>query len=128
MVPREAGRGSSFKGAGAYYLRDRRALTSERVAFTHTENIPTQDPEKALKWMAWTAIHAEELKRENGSKTTGHRCEKPVFTFSLSWHPEEDPNKWQMIGPAAGRLSPSAFRITRRSWWPITTAIIRTCT
>ncbi len=101
MVPREAGRGRSFKGAGQYYLRDKGALTSERVAFTHTENVPTQDPEKALKWMAWTAIHAEELKREAGSDLRGRSCTKPVFTFSLSWHPEQDPKKWEMIG--AGR-------------------------
>lgn len=101
MVPREAGRGGSFKGAGAYYLHDKNASTSERVEFTHCENVPTQDPEKALKWMAWTAIHADELKRESGAKATGRSCEKPVFTFSLSWHPEQDPHKWEMIG--AGR-------------------------
>jgi hypothetical protein len=101
MIPREAGRGQSFKGAGAYYLHDKDALTSERVEFTHTENVPTQDPEKALKWMAWTAIHAEDLKRESGAKTTGRPCVKPVFTFSLSWHPEQEPKKWEMIG--AGR-------------------------
>ena len=93
MVPREAGRGRSFKGAGLYYLHDKDALTSERVAFTHTENVPTNDPEKALKWMAWTAIHAEDLKRESGSAMTGRACGKPVFTFSLSWHPEQEPKK-----------------------------------
>jgi len=101
MVPRQAGLGRSFKGAGAYYLHDKAADTSERVAFTHTENIPTQDPEKALKWMAWTAIHAEELKRESGAKATGQPCTKPVFTFSLAWHPEQEPQEDEMIG--AGR-------------------------
>jgi hypothetical protein len=101
MIPREAGRGQSFKGAGAYYLHDKEAFTSERVEFTHTENVPTNDPHKALKWMAWTAIHAEDLKREAGSKMTGRPCTKPVFTFSLSWHPEQEPKKWEMIG--AGR-------------------------
>jgi len=101
MVPREAERGQSFKGAGAYYLHDKNEATSERVEFTHTENIPTQDPDKALKWMAWTAIHADELKREAGVKATGRPCTKPVFTLSLSWHPEQKPKKWEMIG--AGR-------------------------
>ena len=70
MVPREAGRGRSFKGAGLYYLHDKGALTDQRVGFTHTENVPTNDPQKALKWMAWTAIHAEELKEESG--VAGH--------------------------------------------------------
>jgi hypothetical protein len=105
MVPREAGRGGNFLGAGKYYLHDRGATTSERVAFTHTENIPTQDPHKALKWQAWTAIHAEELKRDSGSKMTGRPCQKPVFTFSLSWHPDEpEPHKWEMIGAARRAL------------------------
>ena len=100
MVPREAGRGRSFMGAGQYYLHDKGASTSERVGFTHTENIPTNDPHKAMKWMAWTAINAEDLKRESGGATWGD-CEKPVYTFSLAWHPEEQPKKWEMI--AAGR-------------------------
>ena len=87
-------------GAGQYYLQDKGASTSERVGFTHTENIPTNDPHKAMKWMAWTAINTEELKGESGGATWG-ACEKPVYTFSLAWHPEEQPKKWEMIG--AGR-------------------------
>lgn len=101
MIPRTSRLGSSFKSCGLYYLHDKDASTSERVEFTHTENIPTQDPQKALKWMAFTAIHSDELKRENGSPGSGQRCHKPVFTLSLSWHPEQNPNKWEMIG--AGR-------------------------
>ncbi|MBI1358250.1 MAG: relaxase/mobilization nuclease domain-containing protein [Acidobacteria bacterium] len=98
MIPREAGRGRSFVGAGKYYLHDRGAETSERVAFTHTENVPTGDPHKALKWMAWTAIHADELKRDSGAAPTGRSCARPVFCFSLAWHPEQQPKKWEMIG------------------------------
>jgi hypothetical protein len=101
MVPREARRGQSFNGAGLYYLHDKDALTSERVAFTYTENVPTQDSEKALKWMAWTAKHADELKRKSGAGRTGRACTKPVYCFSLAWHPEEQPKKEEMI--AAGR-------------------------
>ncbi len=106
MIPREARRGRSFIGAGKYYLHDKRASTSQRVAFTHTENIPTQDAHKALKWMAWTAIHAHELKRESGVGTT-RRAAKPVFTFSLSWRPEASPTKEEMIG--AGRTALAAL-------------------
>jgi hypothetical protein len=101
MVPRIANRGTSFKGAGLYYLHDKEALTNERVAFTHTENVPTKDPEKALKWMAWTASHADELKAQNGIPATGAKMRKPVFAFSLAWHPEEKPEQWEMI--SAGR-------------------------
>lgn len=101
MIPREARRGSSFVGCGKYYLHDKAANTSERVEFTHTVNVPTNDPQKAMKWMAWTAINAEELKRESGGSLSGRSCKKPVYTFSLSWHPEQDPKKWNMIG--AGR-------------------------
>jgi hypothetical protein len=103
MVPRQARLGRSFLGAGKYYLHDINAETSERVTFVHTENIPTSDPHKALKWMAWTAIHAEELKQHSGSDGRGKPCEKPVFAFSLSWHPDDEPelHKWKMVG--AGR-------------------------
>lgn len=105
MVPREARRGQSFKGAGLYYLHDKDALTSERVEFTHTENVPTNDPEKAIRWMTWTAMHADGLKRESGAKNTGRPCSRPVFSFSLAWHPEEKPEKWQMIAAARQALA-----------------------
>ena len=102
MVPREAGRGSSFKGAGLYYLHDKAAMTSERVAFTHTENLPTHDPQKALGWMAWTAMIAPDLKRAAGVAATGRQgTKKPVYTVSLAWHPEQRPTRQEMI--AEGR-------------------------
>lgn len=106
MIPRQAKLGRSFLGAGQYYLHDIDADTSDRVTFTHTENIPTTDPQKALKWMAWTAIHAEELKERNGWDGRGERCQKPVLAFSLSWHPEQEPelHKWKMIEAGRGAL------------------------
>jgi len=111
MIPRQAGRGRSFVGAGRYYLHDKRAETSERVAFTHTENVPTNDPEKALKWMAFTAMHADDLKRESGGRVTSHSCGKPVFTFSLAWHPEQEPNQHEMVG--AGRTALEALGLQK---------------
>lgn len=97
MVPRQSPRGTSFKGAALYYLHDKDALTSERVDFTHTENLPTSDPEKAWRWMAYTAMSAEKLKAANGATTRGRKSTKPVFTFSLSWHPEEEPERDHMV-------------------------------
>lgn len=110
MVPREARRGSSFVGCGRYYLHDKHASTSERVSFAHTENLPTNDPHKAMKWMAWTALNAEVRKRETGASLTGRKSQKPVYTFSLSWHPEQDPAKWDMI--KAGRQALTALGLT----------------
>jgi hypothetical protein len=98
MVPRVSTPGRSFAGAGMYYLHDKEALTNDRVAFTHTENIHTDDPEKALKWMAFSAQAANEEKER--SHTPGRRIQNSVWTVSLSWHPEQDPSKEDMI--AAG--------------------------
>lgn len=97
MIPRVGPGGNSFKGAGLYYLHDKDAMTDERVAFTHTLNLHTDDPEKALKVMAWTAEHQGDLKRSAGGATTGRKLQKPVYTFSLSWAPEEDISKEEMV-------------------------------
>lgn len=87
MIPRIAQLGTSFTGAGAYYLHDVRtendgpirdsrqisageyylqdkgAPTADRVAYTETLNLPTRDAEKAMKVMAWTAAHASDIRQ-----------------------------------------------------------------
>jgi hypothetical protein len=78
MVPRVAGKGASFKGAGAYYLHDKQADTAQRVAFTHTENLPTNDPELALRHMAYTAMHQDEIKALAGTKATGRKSVQSI--------------------------------------------------
>lgn len=98
MVPRVTSKGSSFKGAGAYFLHDLgKSKTSERVAFTHTVNMLTDDPEKAIKVMAWTATHAQELKQIGGQKLTGRKAEHPVYNFVLAWAPDQKPEPSHMI-------------------------------
>lgn len=97
MVPKVAAKGASFKGAGLYYLHDKDALTAERVAFTHTENLPTSNPEIALKMMAHTAMRQNEIKAANGTVRTGRKLTYPVYTYSLSWAPDEQPTQAQMI-------------------------------
>jgi Relaxase/Mobilisation nuclease domain len=93
MIPRIAKRGHSFKGAGLYYLHDKDASSNARVAFTTTLNLPTNDPEQALRVMAYTAMSAEERKANVvGAKQRAGA----VFTFSLSWSPDEKPNAEQM--------------------------------
>jgi hypothetical protein len=97
MVPKVAAKGTSFKGAGLYYLHDKQARTTERVAFTHTEGLATNDPELALKMMAHTAINQNRIKDANGAARTGRKLTYPVYTYSLSWATDEQPSQEQMI-------------------------------
>ena len=95
MIPHIAQRGHSFKGAGMYYLHDKQANTSERVGWTLTRNLPTQDAEMALKCMAFMDIEAKRQREESGSvgrkQTAGN-----VFAYSLSWHPDQQPDSTEM--------------------------------
>lgn len=106
MVPRVAQRGHSFKDAGLYYLHDKGALTTERVAWTHTHNLPTDNPEKAFRWMAHTSMSAERLKSGAGVARTGRKTSAgSVYSFSLAWHPEQSPEKEQMLNAAFETLN-----------------------
>lgn len=95
MVPNVAGTGTSFKGAALYYLHDKRRegeaerLTSDRVAWSETRNLATDDPELAWKIMAATAIDQDRLKAEAGVKATGRKSAASVYAYSIAWHPEE---------------------------------------
>src|SRR5687767_11830793 len=98
MLAKIAERGNTFKSAATYYLHDKHATTNERVEFTHTENLPTNDPEKAWRWMAYTSMNADRLKAAGGTTTPGKgRRAKPVYKFSLAWHPEQRPERNHMI-------------------------------
>ena len=101
MVPRIAKRGYSFKGSGLYYLHDKEAMTSERVAWTQTRNVLTDNPELALKVMAWTDINSDYLKERSGGSSAGAKQTKGnVYNTSLAWHPDEKPDKEAMIKAA----------------------------
>lgn len=104
MIPKVAARGRSFKGAGLYYLHDKKADTKERVAFTHTENLPTRDPDKAIKCMAWTFMRQNEIKARSGASTRGRKLTDPVYTYSLAWHPDQAPDREGMIEAAKASL------------------------
>ncbi len=93
MIPRIAQRGYSFKGAGQYYLHDKGKDSSERVAWTLTHNVPTDDPELAMKWMAYTAMNSDQLKQQAGVSLSGRKSSnKPVYSFSIAWQPEQNPD------------------------------------
>jgi hypothetical protein len=103
MVPTITLGGSSFKGAAAYYLHDKRqpgesaCFTSERIGWTQNLNLSTDDPERGWKIMAHTALMQDELKAAVGGKTTGRKLTKPVFAYSLSWHPGERVTKEEQL-------------------------------
>lgn len=83
--------GTSFAGLGAYVLHDPdHAQTSDRVAWTHTHNLATDDPELATRIMAATAMDGEALKQASENvPNTGRKLKKSVMHYSLSWHEEE---------------------------------------
>ena len=108
MICKIAKSGTSFKGAGLYYLHDKRQdneserLTTERVAWTHTRNLMTDNPDMALRVMAATALDRERLKTEAGIKNTGRKPKYSVYSYSLAWHPDENGkfDKAQMLDAA----------------------------
>jgi hypothetical protein len=81
MIPRIAGGGRSFKGAYAYFGHDKQQATKHRVEWTHTENMLTDDPDKAWKVMAYTVYEQARLKEASGQKSTGRKLQKPVFSY-----------------------------------------------
>jgi hypothetical protein len=103
MVPKVTSAGRSFKGAARYYLHDKQADTSERVAFVETVNLPTNDPRRAVAHMVDTASHADQLKQAAGIKG-GRKLDKPVYTYALTWHPSETPTKAEQLEAARESL------------------------
>jgi Relaxase/Mobilisation nuclease domain len=110
MVPAITAGGRSFRGAALYYLHDKRQpgeaerFTSGRVAWVETVNLPTGDPERAWKIMAHTALAQTEIKAAAGTKATGRKLSKPVFAYSIAWHPGERPTKSEMMEAARSSL------------------------
>lgn len=89
MVPDIAKKGHSFDGALAYYLHDKGKDTSERVGWTATRNLMTDDPQTAKRIMIATALQSDELKAQAGIKNTGRKSNAHVYAYALSWHPDE---------------------------------------
>jgi len=105
MVPKVASMGRSFKGIGMYMLHDKgSSTTSERVMFTHTHNLPTRHASRAMGWMAHTAMHQKELKRASGASLCGRPLQKSVYSYSLAWHPSENPTDQHMVDMALESL------------------------
>ncbi len=105
MVPKLHPKGSSFKGAAAYLLHDKdRADTDDRVEWTETRNLAVHNPETAWKIMAATALDQDRLKEQAGIKNTGRKSNKCALHFSLSWHPDQTPDRDEMLLAADGAI------------------------
>ena len=92
--------GASFRGAVAYCLDEAR----DRVAWTETVNLATDDARSAARQMAATVSYAPELKALAGVRAGGRRLEKPVAHYSLSWGPDETPTQAKMVTAARSSL------------------------
>ncbi len=98
MIIRIEPLGKSFKGVGAYLTHDlNKANTSERVDWTHTLNLASDNVGAAINEMYWTYRAANQLKREAGLKAGGRSVEKPVKHVSLNWHPSDRPSRDEMV-------------------------------
>lgn len=96
MVPNVADRGHSFKGAAAYLMHDKNAQTSERVAWTSTHNLHTDNVEKAARFMAWTDLNREALRDEGASKAGRSATAGNVYHYSLAWKDGQEPSREHM--------------------------------
>ena len=99
MVPNISKRGHSFKGVTAYLMHDPdHAATSERVVWTQTCNLHTDDVEQAARYMAWTDMNRPE--QAGRTATAGN-----VYHFSLSWAPGEEPSDDHMRETAQAAMA-----------------------
>ena len=100
--------GSSFKGLTAYLMHDIGSRdSSERVAWTHTHNLATDDPDTAWRVMASTTSSQAELKAEAGVANTGRKSQKSVMHYILSWHADEqgEYSRDEMVDAALASLT-----------------------
>lgn len=87
----------SFEKSAHYFTHDKGADTAERVAWTQTANMLTDDPAKAWKVMAHTALHQDQLKQRSNIPLTGRKVKHPAVSFSLSWDANDKPDKAEML-------------------------------
>lgn len=97
---------SPMQQAGDYALNDKGgARTSHRVGFTETINLEATAPAEAIREMQdrYDAFRQQEHHKR------GRKLQKPVYTYSLSWSPDEKPSRDEMM--AAARSSLTAMRL-----------------
>ena len=114
MIPIIRG-GTSFRGAGAYYLHDKardpgiarelKPTSGDRVAWIETRNCVNDSPRAALDEMWRTHADAASLKKAARIKGGGRAPTKPVKTIALSWHADEKPDRAAMRAAADDYLA-----------------------
>lgn len=97
MIPVIAEGGTSFRGVFQYLYYARESRDECRVIWSETRNMMTRCLQKAWKVMAFTVKVQDRLKAAAGRRNSGRKLEKPVFSYSLSWHPEQKPSKERML-------------------------------
>lgn len=103
MVPKIRPAGRSFVGLGKYLLHDVKQNSAERVGWTHSLNCANDDPQAVIEEMLWTYRDAEALRQE--AEISGRGTTKPVKHISLSWAPDEEPSREQMLAAAESFLA-----------------------
>ena len=83
---------------------DHHPESAERVEWTETRNLATEQGDRAARIMAATAEASPELKRLAGVAATGRKLEKPVCHYSLNWAKDEKPERQEMSRAAAESL------------------------
>ena len=96
---------SSFKDAGLKYIWDEDGELQNRVSWVHPHNILTSNPKAALSLMSFFAKNATWMKIQAGIPLTGRKATRGnVYSFSLSWHSEQTPDKQEILGAASETL------------------------
>lgn len=90
MITSMVSRGHSFKGIAAYLTATREG--ESRALWTGTQNVGTNDVPMAARIMAATAMDADRLKAEAGSKVGNKAKNGPVYHALISWDESRHPD------------------------------------
>ncbi|MBK1883779.1 relaxase/mobilization nuclease domain-containing protein [Luteolibacter pohnpeiensis] len=104
MVPFITKGGESFRRAWAYFCHDKGAPSSDRVEWIEYRNLMTDSPSTAWKMMEYTYRSRNHLKTVAGRGKGGRNVTKPCISYSLSWHPDETPDRNEMLSAAVATL------------------------
>ncbi len=102
--------GRSLKGAAQYFLHDKRLPgeevrnTTERIAWTHAFNTLEEAPERVVREMQYTAYNQNFIRHQAGNTNACRPTHVTTMTVSLSWQPEQQPDKAKMIDTARSFL------------------------
>ena len=101
VAPSTAGHGA--RAAVRYLMHDKpseedpRPTTSNRVAWTHTINLATDNIEESGRIIQGHRYDAPWLKAAAGVRPGGRPLKENLQLFTLSWHPSENPTQQEMI-------------------------------